>query len=210
MDIHTFISPLISIKLYIYIYHHWSQLLTVHHIDFQFSSQRVTSSFLWGILASRGANCQVLSRLATRQPQHQILDGKPWVYHEKWEFHMSDRQNLNWKMRSSGQSYRFWEFTISFYSISWLHHLHPLANCVRKAFLHLHFSVWSMFDCPALSFAALQLYGMVWYLSMQLQITVAPSFLKLRNKFEFSCWKKSGWALTATCSMPFIHSPASG
>ena len=23
------------------------------------------------------------------------------------------------------------------------------------------------------------------------------------------CWKKSGWALTATCSMPFIHSPAS-
>ena len=110
----------------------------------------------------------------------------------------------------SGQSYRFWDFTISFYSISWLHHLHPLANCVRKAFLHLHFSVWSMFDCPALSFAALQLYGMVWYLSMQLQITVAPSFLKLRNKFEFSCWKKSGWDLTATCSMPFIHPPASG
>ena len=62
-------------------------------------------------------------------------------------------------------------------------------NCVRKAFLHLHFSVWSMFDYPALSFAALQLYGMVWHLSMQLQITVAPSFLKLRNKFEFSCWK---------------------
>ena len=23
------------------------------------------------------------------------------------------------------------------------------------------------------------------------------------------CWKKPGWALTATCSMPFIHSPAS-
>ena len=124
--------------------------------------------------------------------------------------YMSDRQNLNWKMRSSGQSYRFWEFTISFYSISWLHHLHPLANCVRKAFLHLHFSVWSMFDLPALSFAALQLYGMVWCLSTQLQITVAPSFLKFRNKFEFSCSKKSGWALTATCSMPFIHSPASG
>ena len=103
--------------------------------------------------------------------------------------HVSDRQNLNWKMRSSGQSYRFWEFTISFYSISWLHHLHPLANCVRKAFLHLHFSVWSMFDYPAFSFAALQLYGMLWYLSMQLQITVAPSFLKLRNKFKFSCWK---------------------
>ena len=103
--------------------------------------------------------------------------------------YVSDRQNLNWKMRSSGQSYRFWEFTISFYSISWLHHLHPPANCVRKAFLHLHFSVWSMFDYPALSFAALQLYGMLWYLSMQLQITVAPSFLKLRNKFKFSCWK---------------------
>ena len=46
----------------------------------------------------------------------------------------------------SGQSYRFWDFTISFYSISWLHHLHPLANCVRKAFLHLHFSVWSMLE----------------------------------------------------------------
>ena len=110
----------------------------------------------------------------------------------------------------SGQSYRFWDFTISFYSISWLHHPHPLANCMRKAFLHLHFSVWSIFDCPALSFAAFQLYGMVWYLTMQLQITVAPSFLKHRNKFEFSCWKKSGWALAATCSMPFIHSPACG
>ena len=46
----------------------------------------------------------------------------------------------------SGQSYRFWDFTISFYSISWLHHLHPLANCARKAFLHLHFSVWSMLE----------------------------------------------------------------
>ena len=46
----------------------------------------------------------------------------------------------------SGQSYRFWDFTISFYSISWWHHLHPLANCVRKAFLHLHFSVWSMLE----------------------------------------------------------------
>ena len=58
----------------------------------------------------------------------------------------------------------------------------PLANCARKAFLHLHFSVWSMFDYPALSFAALQLYGMLWYLSMQLQITVAPSFLKFRKQ----------------------------
>ena len=106
------------------------------------------------------------------------------------------------KNKISGQSYRFWDFTISFYSKSWLHHAHPLANCVRKAFLHLHFSVWSICDCPALSFVALQLYGMAWYMSMQLQITVAP------NKFESSCWKKSGWALTATCSMPFIHSPA--
>ena len=54
---------------------------------------------------------------------------------------------------------------------------------------------------------------MVWYGMIPVNataITVAPSFLKLRNKFEFSCWKKSGWALTATCSMPFIHSPASG
>ena len=53
----------------------------------------------------------------------------------------------------------------------------------------------------------------VWYGMIPVNataITVAPSFLKLRNKFEFSCWKKSGWALTATCSMPFIHSPASG
>ena len=106
------------------------------------------------------------------------------------------------KNKNSGQSYRFWDFTISFYSISWLPHAHPLANCVRKAFLHLHFSVWSIFDCPALSFVALQLYGLVWYMSMQLQITVVP------NKFESNCWKKSGWALTATCSIPFNHSPA--
>ena len=79
----------------------------------------------------------------------------------------------------SSHSYFFWDFTISFYNISWLHHPHPLANCTRKAFLHLHFSVCSIFDCPALSFAARY---MVWYLPMRLQITVAPSFLKLRNK----------------------------
>ena len=58
----------------------------------------------------------------------------------------------------------------------------PWKNCMRKVFLHLHLSVCSIFDCPALSLAALQLYGMVWYLPMQLQITVAPSILKLRNK----------------------------
>jgi hypothetical protein len=63
---------------------------------------------------------------------------------------LSDRQNLNWKIRSSGQNYYFWEFIISFYNISWLYHLYPLANCVRKAFLYRYFSVWSIFDCPAL------------------------------------------------------------
>ena len=120
---------------------------------------------------------------------------------EGWN-QVRDRQNLNWKMRSRVKVIVFgtslYRFTV------YPDCMHPLANCVRKAFLHLHFSVWSIFDCPVLSFVALQLYGMVWYMSMQLQITVAP------NKFESSCWKKSGWALTATCSMPFIHSPASG
>ena len=51
--------------------------------------------------------------------------------------------------------------------------------------------------------------AVVWYLHLQLQITIAPSILKLRNKLNSVCWKKSGWALTATCSMPFIHWPAS-
>jgi hypothetical protein len=63
-----------------------------------------------------------------------------------------------------GQSYRFWEFAISFYSISilsWLHHLVALANWMEKYFLHLHFSICGVFDCLALSFAALELYGMV-------------------------------------------------
>ena len=75
--------------------------------------------------------------------------------------HMSNRQKPQLKNAIFGSKLSFLGFTISFYSKSWLHHLHPLANCVRKAFLHLHFSVWSMFDCPALSFAAPQLYGMV-------------------------------------------------
>ena len=67
-----------------------------------------------------------------------------------------------------GLSYLFSVSQKSFYNISWLHHPHPLANCMRKTFSHLHFSVCSMFDCPALSFAAPQLYGMVWYLPVQL------------------------------------------
>ena len=129
-----------------------------------------------------------------------VLISNDWTWYVLIWYERSAKPQL--KNAISGQSYRFWDFAISFYSISWLHHAHPLANCMRKAFLHLHFSVWSIFDCPALSFVALQLYGLVWYMSMQLQITVAP------NKFESSCWKKSGWALTATCSMPFIHSPA--
>ena len=94
-------------------------------------------------------------------------------------------QNLNWKVRFFFVKVIVFGSSLSglsFYSISWLHHPHPLANCMRKAVLHLHFSVCSIFDCPALSFAALQLYGTVWYLPMQPQITVAPSFLKLRNK----------------------------
>ena len=82
-----------------------------------------------------------------------------------------------------GQSYRFWDFTISFYSISWLHHPHPLANCARKAFLHLHFA--SRASLTALRFLFQRfncMVGVVWYLPTQLQITVAPSFLQLRNK----------------------------
>ena len=99
------------------------------------------------------------------------------------EFHMSDQQNLNWKMRSSGQSYRFWDFTISFYSISWLHHPHPLANCMRKAFLHLHFASWASVTALHFLFPRFNcVVGVVWYLPTRLQITVAPSFLQLRNK----------------------------
>ena len=110
-----------------------------------------------------------------------------------------------------GQSYRFWDFTISFYSISWLHHPHPLANCMRKAFLHLHFASWASLTALRFLFQRFNcMVGVVWYLPTQLQITVAPSFLQLRNKFWIQFfWRKPGWALTATCSMPFIHSPAS-
>ena len=84
----------------------------------------------------------------------------------------------------SGQSYRFWDFTISFYSISWLHHPHPLANCMRKAFLHLHFASWASLTALRFLFQRFNcMVGVVWYLPTQLQITVAPSFLQLRNKF---------------------------
>ena len=30
-----------------------------------------------------------------------------------------------------------------------------------------------------------------------------------KQALKLVCWKKPGWALTATCSMPFINSPAS-
>ena len=95
-----------------------------------------------------------------------------------------------------------------FYSISWYHHLVPFAKCMGKNFLH-NFSICSVFDCLVRSFAALQLYGMVWYLPMQLQITVAPSCLKLRNKFwiqfvgrspdELSQWHAPGLSLASVC-----------
>jgi len=55
-----------------------------------------------------------------------------------------------------GQSYRFWEFAILFCSKSWVHHLVPFAKLMEECFLHLHFSICSVFDCLALSFAALQ------------------------------------------------------
>ena len=107
---------------------------------------------------------------ASRKGIHNhVMNATPW--------HPTMLSHMNWF-----PCYRFWESTISFYSISCLHHLVPLAEWMQEYFLHLHFSVCSVFDCLALSFAALELYGMVWYLPMQLQITVAPSFLKLRNK----------------------------
>ena len=126
--------------------------------------------------------------------------------------HMSHWQNLNWKMWFLVKAFIFGS-AMSFYSI-WSHHPHPLANCAWKAFLQLHFRVCSIIDCPALSFAALQLY-MVWYDTVMIPANATANhsctILSQAQKQALNsvCWKKPGWALTATCSMPFIHSPPS-
>ena len=86
-----------------------------------------------------------------------------------------EKCDLGSKLSLSGLHYRFTVYPDCIIRIPW-------QNACGKPFLHLHFSVCSIFDCPALSFPALQLYGVVWYLPMQLQITVAPCFLQLRNK----------------------------
>ena len=45
--------------------------------------------------------------------------------------------------------------------------------------------------------------------SATVQMTVAPSFFHARKQdLKSVFWKKSRWALTATCSMPFVHAPA--
>ena len=118
--------------------------------------------------------------------------------------YMSDRQNLNCKMRSSGQSYRFWEFTISFYSISWLHHLHPLANCARKAF---YTSTSGSEAClTTLRFLLQRSNCMVWYDTCQCNCKslLHHPFSNSETSLN-SVVGRSGWALTATRSMPFIH-----
>jgi hypothetical protein len=103
---------------------------------------------------------------------------------------------------------------ISFYSKSWLHHPAPLARWMHENFLHLHFSVCSIFVCLAFSFATLH-YGMVWFLPTQLQIAVAPCFLKLRNKFwiqfvgrspdELSQRHAPGLSLSSVCVAKSNH-----
>jgi hypothetical protein len=87
---------------------------------------------------------------------------------------------------------------------------------MREYFLNLHFTICSVFDCLALSFAVLQLYGMVWYLPMQLQVTVAPSFPKLKlTSFELEeVWMlHAGLSLAGACvaksngPMPWLSFP---
>ena len=157
MDIHTFISPLISIKLYIYIYHHWSQLLTVHHIDFQFSSQR---------------------------PQL-----KNAIFGSKLSF--------------LGLHYIVLQYILiaSFASPGKLH-AESLFTPPLQRLKHLWLPC--AFFCSAPT---------VWYGMIPVNATANHSCTILsqaqKQALNSVCWKKSGWALTATCSMPFIHSPAS-
>jgi hypothetical protein len=82
-------------------------------------------------------------------------------------YHMSDRQNLNWKMLSRVKVIVFgtslYRFTVN-------------PDCI---------------------------------ICIPWQTACGKPFYTSTSASE-ACWKKSGWALTATCSMPFIHSPASG
>ena len=89
---------------------------------------------------------------------------------------MSDRQNLNWKMRFLVKVIVFGSSLYCFTVNYWLHHLVPLAKLMEECFLHLHFSICSVFDCPAFFFCSAPT-------AAQLQITVAQSLPKLRNKF---------------------------
>ena len=71
--------------------------------------------------------------------------------------------------------------------------------------------VLGIFDCPALSFPALQLYGGCGVIPASATANHSYTILSPAQKRALNsiCWRKTGWALTATCSMPFIHSPAS-
>ena len=71
--------------------------------------------------------------------------------------------------------------------------------------------VLGIFDCPALSFPALQLYGGCGVIPANATANHSCTILSPAQKQALNsvCWRKPGWALTATCSMPFIHSPAS-
>ena len=95
-----------------------------------------------------------------------------------------------------------------------------LANCMRKAsFVHLHFSVCSIFGCPAFFVSSASTVCVVWCLPTQLRITAAPFFLQLRNKFWIQFVGKSpGWthsdmphaihSLASVCVANHRHSPA--
>ena len=122
-------------------------------------------------------------------------------------------QNLNWKMRFFVKVIVFGSSLsgLSFYSISWLHHPHPLANCTAESLFTPPLRVLGIFDCPALSFPALQLYGGCGVIPANATANHSCTILSPAQKQVLNsvCWRKPGWALTATCSMPFIHSPAS-
>ena len=124
--------------------------------------------------------------------------------------YMSDRQNLTWKMRSPGKVivfgtslYRFTVYPDCIIRIPW-------QTACRKPF-YTSTSRLGHLWLPCAFFSSTSTVWWVWCDTCQrnCKSQLHHPFSSSETSFEFSLLGKPGWALTATCSMPFIHSPAS-
>ena len=107
-------------------------------------------------------------------------------------------------------SYRFWDFTISFYSISWLHHPHPLANCMRKPFYTSTSRLGHLWlPCPFFSCAST-----VWWVSCDTcqrncKSQLHHPFSSSETSFEFSLLEETRVSSHSDMLHAFHYSPSS-